>query len=157
MNDDSIMFCTFEASGRLFGIPLIDIKEITAEINCTHIPHAPECVRGYANIRGQIILGLDLKKLLKLPSSDSEEAKRLVIFKQIVGPAFGLLVDEIGEIQSLSRGRLDDCSFSQTGLSDKGPTNLIAGVCRLPHQLLVVLDPYKFLPLIENELSKKST
>ena len=98
MSVGSEKFCTFEAAGRLFGVPLMDIKEVTAEINCTAIPHAPSCVRGYVNIRGQIILGLDLRELLRLPNDQDTRAQRLVIFKTAIGPAFGLLVDEVGDV-----------------------------------------------------------
>ena len=157
MNGEATMYCTFEAAGRLFGVPLIDIKEITAEIVCTDIPHAPECVSGYVNIRGQIILALDLKRLLKLPVKENEEAKRLVIFKQVVGPAFGLLVDEIGEIESVSDDELVSSQANAIGLPEQSPRGLVDCVCRLQNQLLVVLNPRKFLSIIENELSRTST
>ena len=157
MTGDESLFCTFEAAGRLFGVPIEDIKEVTAEVHCTGIPHSPECVRGYVNIRGQIILALDLKRLLRLPSDSEQEAKRLVIFKQGVGPAFGLLVDEIGEIESVSHSDLIASQSAQVGLLGSGPSGLVDRVCRLENQLLVVLNPRKFLPIIEDELSRKSS
>lgn len=157
MNCDEALFCTFEAAGRLFGVPIEDIKEVTAEVQCTGIPHSPDCVRGYVNIRGQIILALDLKRLLKLPLDSEPEAKRLVIFKQVVGPAFGLLVDEVGEIATVSKTNFATNQSVQTGLPIHAPSELVDRVCRLEKQLLVVLNPRKFLPLIENELSRKSS
>jgi purine-binding chemotaxis protein CheW len=151
MQAESRMFCTFEAAGRRFGIPLIDIKEITAETYCTRIPHAPESVQGYVNIRGQIVLALDLRRILELPT-DGREAKRLVIFKSTVGPAFGLLVDEIGEIESIPEQHIaHELSRSEPEL--QGPRGLIDYVCRLPNQLLVVLNPRKLLPIIEKHLT----
>ncbi len=157
MTSDESLFCTFEAAGRLFGVPIEDIKEVTAEVHCTGIPHSPDCVRGYVNIRGQIILALDLKRLLKLPLDSEPEAKRLVIFKQVVGPAFGLLVDEIGEIATVTKSEFAANQGVQTGLPVHGPSELVDRVCRLEKHLLVVLNPRKFLPLIENELSTKSS
>ena len=155
MEDDIVMYCTFEAAGRLFGVPLIDIKEITDKTSCTPIPHAPESVCGYVNIRGQIILGLDLKRILDLPFNEEEQAKRLVIFKSTVGPAFGLLVDEIGEIEKVSRRDIAADTSNLSALM-QGPSGLIKDVCKLPNQLLVVLDPRKFLPIIEKELHQPS-
>lgn len=155
MSEDVVMYCTFQASGRLFGVALADIKEITAEILCTKIPHAPDCVRGYANIRGQIVLGLDLKRILNLPSAD-DDGKRLVIFKHAVGPSFGLLVDEIGEIESVSHRDIVSEGLT-TGQTSGGPSGLIERVCPLADQLLIVLNPRKFLPIIENALSETST
>jgi purine-binding chemotaxis protein CheW len=150
MNDDTQLFCTFEAAGRLFGVPLIDIKEVTADAQCTPIPHAPECVQGYVNIRGQIVLGLDLQRLLHLPADD-RTAKCLVIFKPTIGPAFGLLVDEVGEIASV---RNQDIAPSEKNpnVELEGPSDLIPYICRLADRLLVVLDAKRILPIIEKEL-----
>lgn len=155
METESVKYCTFEAAGRLFGVPLIDIKEITAETNCTCIPHAPECVRGYVNIRGNIILGLDLKRILALPANQEDSSKRMVIFKSTVGPAFGLLVDEIGEIVSVSSQDITSDTTS-IGSELQGLSGLVQNICRLPNQLLVVLNPRKFLPIIEKELIQPS-
>jgi len=155
METEAVKYCTFEAAGRLFGVPLIDIKEITAETNCTCIPHAPECVRGYVNIRGNIILGLDLKRILSLPATEEDVSKRLVIFKSTVGPAFGLLVDEIGEIVSVSSQDITE-DTAQLSSEMQGLSGLVQNICRLPNQLLVVLNPRKFLPIIEKELYQPS-
>lgn len=154
MDDEPRLFCTFEAAGRLFGVPLFDIKEVTAETHCTRIPHAPKSVKGYVNIRGQIILALDLKRILNLPSDD-QEAKRLVIFKAMIGPAFGLLVDEVGEIASV---RKQDIAADETSLSPEshGPSGLIRYICRLQDRLLVVLEAKNFLPIVEQELHQPS-
>ncbi len=154
MDDELSLYCTFEAAGRLFGVPLIDIKEVTAETHCTPIPHAPNSVQGYVNIRGQIVLGLDLKRILDLPE-DGQMAKRLVIFKANVGPAFGLLVDEVGEIAAV---RSQDITPAATNLSTdlRGPSGLIQTICRLPDRLLVVLEAKKLLPIIEQELHQLS-
>lgn len=157
MTSDEALFCTFESAGRLFGVQIEDIKEVTAEVHCTSIPHAPECVRGYVNIRGQIILALDLKRLLNLPSDNEPEAKRLVIFKQIVGPAFGLLVDEVGEIAKVPKVDFAAKQSIPFDLPVQGPNGLVERVCRLEKQLLVVLQPRKFLSLIENELSSRNS
>lgn len=157
MIDQPTMFCTFGASGRLFGIPLADIKEITDDVTCTRIPHAPFGVRGYVNIRGQIILGLDLKQLLELPVANAEDARRLVIFKPAIGQAFGLFVDHVGEIVSVPSSDLDAGESAKLGLSSNGRGGLIERVVRLPEQLLVVLNPRKFLPIVEIESQSTNT
>ncbi len=154
MLDVPTLFCTFAASGRLFGVPLIDIKEVSAETHCTPIPHAPKHVQGYVNIRGQIILALDLKRILNLPA-DGRVAQRLVIFKAKIGPAFGLLVDEVGEIASV---RNQDIVADETNLDLESPSTsgLIRYICKLPDQLLVVLEAKNFLPIVEQELHQQS-
>ena len=56
-------FCTFRLSDRLYGVNINDVKEINTEISYTPIFHATEEIKGYINIRGQIYLLLDLRKI----------------------------------------------------------------------------------------------
>ena len=149
MSDAETLFCTFEVSGRLFGIPILDIKEVTDEIEYTRVPHAPQVVGGYVNIRGHIILGLDLKQMLGLTGTSQQRARRLVIFKPHVGQAFGLLVDDVGEITAVSNREVDASSAEKLGFKSTGRGELVERVCKLDDRLLIVLNPRRFLPLVE--------
>src|SRR4051812_6026359 len=95
------LFCTFRVDGRLFGVDILDVKEVTAETTCTRVAHAPDEVLGLVNIRGHIYLALDLCRLLGMPATVVTAESRLVLFKPSVGSAFGVVVDQIGEIQAV--------------------------------------------------------
>lgn len=60
--DHKQQFCTFELADRLFGINILDIKEITQEAQYTTVFHASQRVQGYVNIRGQIHLVLNMRR-----------------------------------------------------------------------------------------------
>ncbi|MEW4570477.1 chemotaxis protein CheW [Tautonia sp. JC769] len=151
----SRLFCTFRLDRRLFGVDLLDVKEVTAETTATRIAHAPDEVLGLVNIRGHIYLALDLRRLLGLPASAVGAESRLVLFKPTVGPAFGVMVDEIADIQAAEPGRI--ASFSRTGPGAAAPgvgrVELIDSVCQLADELLVVLAPRRFLPVVERVLA----
>ena len=36
------LFCTFRVDGRLFGVDILDVKEVTAETTYTRVAHSPE-------------------------------------------------------------------------------------------------------------------
>jgi purine-binding chemotaxis protein CheW len=128
----------------------MDVKEVTTETTCTRIPHAPAEVLGYVNIRGHIFLALDLRRLLALRDEGGGSDRRLVIFKPTVGPAFGVIVDEIGDIEAVAAAQIEDL---HNGVQQAGErAELIAKVCKLTHELLVVLEPRKFLPVVEKAL-----
>src|SRR4051812_2666120 len=95
------LFCTFRVDGRLFGVDILDVKEVTAETTYTRVAHAPDEVLGLVNIRGHIYLALDLRRLLGMPTTEVTGESRLVLFKPSVGSAFGVVVDRISEIQSV--------------------------------------------------------
>jgi purine-binding chemotaxis protein CheW len=154
MNENNPLYCTFRSADRWFGVPIQDVKEVTTETTCTRIPHAPQEVAGYVNIRGHIFLALDLRRLLGLAANKTTE-NRLIIFKQSVGSAFGILVDEIGDIVSVDPNQVEEFHGGTpepiAGEPIRRP-DLIARICRLPTELLVVLEPRKFLRLIEQSI-----
>ncbi len=155
MTSQSVTYCTFRAAGRWFGAPIQDVKEVNRQATTTWIPHAPCEVAGYVNIRGQIYLTLDVARLLRLRASADRE-RHLILFKASVGPSFGIVVDEIGEITTVEEGWIEDFSSSASPFQGKDSierADLVTKVCRCPMELLVVLEPRKFLAVVEQALS----
>jgi purine-binding chemotaxis protein CheW len=153
MTTEPTLVCTFRCASRLFGVPLVDIKEVTQEVTITHVPHAPPEVCGLVNIRGQIVLALDLRRLLGMNDTTVLTDQRLIIMKANVGPSFGIIVEEVGEIAAFQADRLEllgAIGLSANVLEDRSA--LVRGTCQLDHSLLILLEPRKFLPLIETAL-----
>lgn len=147
-------FCTFHIAGRLFGVDILDVKEINSETDFTTIYHAASEIKGYVNIRGVIHLILDLAMLLGLTPTDNAETKKLVIFKPAVAPNFGVLVDGIGDVVRVSELEIDtrikaEDYFSGQDEHKARAMDLMNGVCKLKKQLLVILDAGKFLEKIK--------
>jgi purine-binding chemotaxis protein CheW len=149
------MFCTFRLNKRLFGVDILDVKEVTAETTHTPVAHAPEEVLGLVNIRGYIYLALDLHRLLGIPAAPVTADSRLVLFKPSVGHDFGVVVDEICDIQAVDEDRIE--AFNR---SDREPplvsgdrVALIESVCELADELLVVVSPRRFLSVIEERFA----
>ncbi|MBF0550119.1 MAG: chemotaxis protein CheW [Deltaproteobacteria bacterium] len=143
-------FCSFWLSGRLFGVDILDVKEINSEITFTPIFHASKEVKGYVNIRGQIHLVIDLRLLLGFERADDVEGRRLIIFKTKVGEPFGVQVDRIGDVVEVTEGQIEQ----RTKVDDKldrivDSGDVIEGVCKLKDRLLVILNAKSFLRIIE--------
>src|SRR5947208_1007838 len=107
------LFCTFRLNEGLYGVDILDAKEVTAETAFTHVPHAPDEVMGLVNIRGHIYLALDLRRLLDMPATVVTGDSRLVLFKPAVGNAFGVMVDAISDIRTVDASRME--SFARGG------------------------------------------
>lgn len=149
------LFCTFRVEGRLFGIDILDVKEVTAETTSTRVAHAPDEVLGLVNIRGHIYLALDLRRLLGMPATAVTDESRLVLFKPSVGSAFGVVVDQISEIQTVDSKNIEVFSQNhyENALASVRRVDLIDAVCKLSGELLVVLNPRRFLAVVEQKLS----
>jgi purine-binding chemotaxis protein CheW len=149
------MFCTFRVNDRLFGVDILDVKEVTAETTFTRVAHAPDEVLGLVNIRGHIYLALDLHRLLGLSATMLTGESRFVLFKPSVGNAFGVVVDAISDIRTVDASRTE--SFARAGheaaVVSASRADLIDCICELDGELLVVLNPRRFLAVIEQNLA----
>jgi purine-binding chemotaxis protein CheW len=144
-------FCTFRLGAALFGVDVRLVKEVTTPPPLTPIPHAPPAVRGYVNLRGQVHLVLDLRRLLKMEAAVFGPETRLVLFKPALGDPFGVLVDRIGDIVELRPDQLEDRRPDETnGAPD---TELVSGIGKLDGELLLLLDARKLLPSVERAIS----
>jgi purine-binding chemotaxis protein CheW len=143
--------CTFWLAGRLYGVDILDVKEINTETSFAPIFHAPPAVRGYVNIRGQLHLVLDLKRILGCTAEKDNGGEKIMIFKPTVGEPFGVLVDQIGDIIEVEPSRIENTIkmlSSLEGENNNVAENLMSGICKLKDQLLVILNPREFLRFV---------
>ena len=155
MIENTRLFCTFRSEDHWFGVPVEDVKEVTTQTICTRIPHAPREVAGYVNIRGHIFMALDARSLLRFEARTNEE-NRLILFKPAVGPSFGLLVDEIGDIVAVDASQIEDFGTGAVEPSAGASVDraeMITRICKQREGLLVILDPRKFLRVVDQSIT----
>ena len=150
-----VLFCSFYACGSLFGISILDVKEVTSEVAVTQVFHAPDEVRGYVNIRGQIHLVIDFRMLLGFSGeavAAEDSSNCVILLKPHVGEAFGLLVDRVGDvIETDSSGIEENLNQNQAGDAGKYRSDIIKSVCKLDNGLMGIIDASEVLKIIEKE------
>lgn len=150
MMDELITFCTFYISNKIFGIDILDIKEINNEINFTAIDHTPNYLKGYVNIRGNLYLIGDVSNLLGLKSIDKNKNSKLILFKDHIDEAFGIIVDRIGDTVEVKEDTIYDRRKNrEEHAGDKeerrNKVNISRGVIKLKDGLLITLVADKIL------------
>jgi purine-binding chemotaxis protein CheW len=132
---DAAQLVTVSVGGQMFGLPILKVRDVFVINELTPVPLAPTSVAGLFNLRGRVLTILDMRALLALPPGGAPE-ESVAIGIEWHGEAFGLLVDKVSEVMSLS---------AET--REKNPANLdprwaelSAGVHRLADQLLIELD-----------------
>lgn len=131
----SQQFCTFLLDGHLFGVPVPAVQEVIRVQPMTPVPLAPPAVAGLINLRGQIVLAIDLRRRLGLPCRADGALPINVVIRTAAG-AVSLLVDEIGEVIEVS-----ESSFEAPPETLRGPVrSMILGVHKLEGNLLHALD-----------------
>jgi len=127
-------YVTFTLGGNLYGIGVGNVQEVLPYRRTTPVPLAAPDVAGLVNLRGQVVLALDLRTRLGLPPR-AEGEPMMVVVK--VGPEpVSLLVDAIGDV-----AEVDDEQFeSPPPTLPAELREVIRGAYKLPDRLLLALD-----------------
>jgi purine-binding chemotaxis protein CheW len=134
----SQQFCTFLLEGYLFGVPVPQVQEVIRFQPMTPVPLAPPAVEGMINLRGQIVLAIDLRRRLSLGERSKGELPMNVVVRTPDG-AVSLLVDEIGDVIEVEQSSFEDPPETLRG----AVRAMILGVHKLERRLLHVLDTQK--------------
>jgi purine-binding chemotaxis protein CheW len=131
-------FYSFREDGRLYAIEVNALREVSPPIPITPVAHAPAAIRGLANLRSRILLVLNLRSLLQLPSVPCTEESRLMILKPTVLEDAALMVDRGGEIVRMADEEIEWLSDADS--TNRGESRLIIGVCKLEKELMMIVD-----------------
>lgn len=135
---NSQQFCTFLLEGSLFGVPVPQVQEVIRLHEMTRVPLAPEVVEGMINLRGQIVIAIDLRKKLSLAARKDGELPVNVVVRSADG-GVSLMVDEIGDVVEV-----EDSTFEAPPETLQGAVReMILGVHKLEGRLMHVLDTEK--------------
>lgn len=128
-------YCTFYLGTNLFGVEVKRVQEVLKYQTMTRVPLAPDIVQGLINLRGQIVVAIDLRRRLKMPPRAKERLPMNVVLRTGEGAA-SLLVDEIGDVVEL-----DSDAFEPPPQTLQGSIReVIQGAYKMKSQLLLVLD-----------------
>lgn len=136
---DERQICTFFIDSHCFGVPVSEVQEVLRFQEVTSVPLAPAEVKGMLNLRGQIVMAIDLRRRLGLPGrSSAEDSPMNVIVHTDDGPV-SLLVDAIGDVINVDPSTFEIPPDTVQGLVRE----LLLGVHKLKGQLLHLLDTKK--------------
>jgi purine-binding chemotaxis protein CheW len=127
--------CTFRLDGRSYGVEIDRVQEVLRNQQVTDVPLAPRVVGGLINLRGQIVMAVDLRRCLELAEAPAGRLPMNVVLRTADGPV-SLLVDVIDDVVEIPAD-----SFEPPPDTLQGPARrLIAGAYPLADRLLLSLD-----------------
>ena len=131
-------FSTFEIDGHLFGVPVLEVQEVIRFQEMTQVPLAPPTVGGLINLRGQIVMAIDLRRRLEFPDREDGKLPMNVVVNTADG-AISLLVDEIRDVVEVTEDSFAPPPDTLAGVARE----LIDGVYKFDDRLLLSLDVHK--------------
>lgn len=126
---------TFTVEGARYGVDVLHVQEALRAQTRTPVPHAPDGVAGLVNLRGQVVLTIDLRVRLGLPPLPAG-AEPMMVVVQVDGEPVSLLVDEIGDVV-----QVDEAQFETPPETlDAVLREVVLGAYKLSDGLLLALD-----------------
>ena len=132
--------CTVRLGTSMFGVPITHILEIVGSARPQPVPLAPVFVGGLVHYRGDVLTTVSLRQLLGLPL---REGPQDILVLESSGGCFGLLVDSVGEVLTVSSADYE----ANPSILDERRRALFAGAYKLKDSLMVMLDPERLDPM----------
>jgi purine-binding chemotaxis protein CheW len=140
--DGQFQLVTFQIGEELYGIDIMEVKEIVRVQDVRPIPNAPSYVEGIFNLRGDIIPIINLHKRFHLKRTAAAEDDELLsgfIIIEINGMKLGVIIDRVARVVGVEHQEIQPPPQMITGIG----AEYIQGVVRQEKGYLIILDIQK--------------
>jgi purine-binding chemotaxis protein CheW len=128
-------FLCFKVSDEVYGVDIMDIKELIKPREITVVPRTPSFVSGIISLRGIIIPIIDMLDRLGLVRETLTGRERVIIVRQ--GESFcGLLVDEIIQVVRVAKDDIEAAPAVLEGID----RDFVTGIGRANGRLIILLN-----------------
>ena len=137
--ESQFQLVTFQLGEELYGVNIMDVKEIVRLQNVRVIPNAPYYVEGIINLRGEIIPIIDLHKRIKIQSvshSEDIEMEGGFIILNIDNSKIGIIIDKVARVVTVKAEDVKDPPQMLSGIGSE----YIEGVIREETGYLIMLN-----------------
>lgn len=150
---DAVSLCSMSVGGQSFGIDTRRIGEVLGARELQRVPMAPSFIGGVVPYRGEVLTTVSFRALLGL-TDKAETNCVLVLEDEDASQRFGLVVDAVGGVVTVSRRMLE---ANPSTLDARGKW-LFDGAYKMQAGLMVQLDPQRLRPsrLAEAEMFRQS-
>ncbi|MFT3856426.1 MAG: chemotaxis protein CheW [Aquabacterium sp.] len=142
-------FVTFAVANEMFAVPMGPVQEIIRVPDVARLPLAPSTLDGLANLRGQVLPIINLRRLFSCQEREHDDATRAVVIN--LGQPLGFVVDRVASVISVEAGEIEPADAIQSVVS----ADYLTGVIKRPRadggvDMLMTVD---FASLIDGQFS----
>ena len=133
---------TFRLGEELYGVNIMDVKEIVRLQNVRVSPNAPYYVEGIIKLRSEIIPIIDLHKRFNIQSTAKPEDIEMeggFIILDIEGSKIGIIIDKVERVVTIKEEEVKEPPQMLSGIGNE----YIEGVVREEHGYLIMLNTRK--------------
>lgn len=159
-DDSTFQLVTFKLGNELYGVDVMDVKEIVKIQNIRAIPNTPYYMLGILNLRSEVIPIIDLHRRFHIGDDQTIELDELesgFIILRVQGMEVGIVIDRVAKVTTINKSDIKDPPQMMGGIASE----YIIGVVQVDNAYLVILDTQKLFEakelqkIIDNPIIKK--
>ena len=147
---DVVQFATFTMKNQLFGVDILQMREIIQPIEITKVPRAPSIMEGVINLRGQVIPIISLRKRFGLPAKPFDKETR-IINMQIDNMIVGFIVDSIDHVRRVAKSAIEEPPAVTATVNADAVSGIINNDDSDEGGLILILDMAKLISNVQLE------
>jgi purine-binding chemotaxis protein CheW len=132
-------YLTFKLTNELYAICVSQTIKILQLSEITHVPNAPDSMKGVINHHGNVLPVIDLNQTLGLPETVRAKNTCIIILSVVSQSKeinFGAIVDEVLTVESIE----DEQISPPPTLGNSNPLEHIQGVFKKDDQFIMILN-----------------
>jgi purine-binding chemotaxis protein CheW len=144
-HERTFQIVVFKLGTEEYALPIDQIKEVVPTPAITKMPQTTSCIKGVANIRGNIIAILNLADRLGLSGGiQPETIGKYTLVVESEEFKMGILVQEVPNTLPISESAIDQSVFNS-----EGDHSYIKGIVKLKDRLIILMDIFRVMSLKE--------
>ena len=135
----------FNINNELYGIDILKVQEILNFIQPTPIPNCPDYLKGIINLRGTIILVIDLRARFHF-DAPMDPDNCVIVVVAIGNKKYGLVVDSVSDVLTINEENIQEDIDIHSGIDNR----YIMGLVKANEQMIILVNIDKVF--LKNEL-----
>jgi purine-binding chemotaxis protein CheW len=136
---DQYQLVTFQLGEEIYGVDILDVKEIVRVQEVRSIPNAPVYVEGIFNLRSEIIPIINLHKrffITKALATEEDELLSGFVILEVDGMKLGIIIDRVSRVVTIDKSERQPPPQMLSGIG----AEYIEGVVRQEQGYLIILN-----------------
>ena len=140
--NQELQLVVFRLGDEEFGVEIGNVQEIIRMTSITRIPQAGDYVNGIINLRGRIIVVINLNVVMGMENAVKSDENARIIVADVGNTVVGFMVDSVSEVIRLPT---KDIEPAPAIIANRIGTEYLRGVGKMENRLLILLKLDKIL------------
>jgi purine-binding chemotaxis protein CheW len=137
-------YLTFALGKEEYGLEILKVREIIGWMDITALPRTPSYIKGVVNLRGQVIVVVDLRAKFEMEAAAKTDQTCIIVVEIAHAGrklSTGIIVDRVSEVLEIQSDNIEAPPTFGTSVA----TDFILGMGKVGQAVKILLDIDKVL------------